>query len=875
MGKSVTHLLDYFEPEHYDLGLELDKTAMSFSGKVKIDGKKVGRPTKRITLHQKDLNISKATIKKHDKKRGETAVEVIRIVHHESYDEVRLHSNETLYPGNYEIELTFDGKITTQMNGVYPCNFTHKGKKKQLLATQFESHHAREVFPCVDEPAAKATFQLTTHTEVDETVLSNTPVETQETSDGKLVTKFEKTPIMSTYLLAFATGELDYKETKTKTGVTVRAYATPDNVEYVEFALDVAKSCLEFYDEYFAISYPLEKCDMIALPDFASGAMENWGLITYREQTLLVDPENTTITAKQYVAMVVAHELAHQWFGNLVTMEWWTDLWLNEGFASWVEYLAVDDQFPDWHMWTQFLATEQQQAMRLDTLEETHPVEVPIKHPDEIRTIFDAISYSKGASLIHMLHDYLGPEAFQAGLRTYLERHKWGNTKTTDLWQALEDSSDQPVRSFMHEWTSQSGFPLVRANVEDKQVSISQERFTTDPEVGAATKTSWPIPLLNPDNELPDLFTKRDMNVAIPAATFTKLNQGQSGFYRTLYNSSHLEQLGRQIRKGKLSEIDRIGVVSDVLEGAKYGYADSVDAAAFLENFADEDSYALWEVISTWLGSMRLVMNDDSLREAMKPFVRSLVAQQLNRLGWDMSDSDSYFDKLLRPTIINMAAGSDETWVVEKCQELFAEIHDVDEVRSDLRQGALVKNVKRGLVHPDLRGAVFGTVARRGDEETFDKLVGLHNTSHLSEEKTTLAAAITAFRQPELIERALTMTTSSDVRLQDVSFWIAYSFLNRYAKERTWEWLKDNWSWLEHNLGSDLSFYRMPLYAARAFTGDKFKQEYQAFFKPKLSPALERPYKQGLEMLDWQTRWRDSSRKPLTNHFTSKYPKTT
>ncbi len=869
MGKTVKHLLAYFQPKHYDLELDLDKTTMTFRGKTTIDGKKVGRPTKRFTFHQKNLKITSATITKHDKKLGDTHIEVSRIMHHKAYDEVRLHTDEMLYPGAYTIRFEFSGDITAQMNGVYPCNFTHDDTKKQLLATQFESHHAREVFPCIDEPSAKASFQLTTVTTTGETVLSNTPVSTQATKNNRLTTTFEPTPVMSTYLLAFVTGELEYRETKTATGVTIRTYATPDNIDYVDFSLEVAKHCLEFYDEYFGIAYPLEKCDMVALPDFASGAMENWGLITYREQTLLVDPENTTLSTKQYVAMVVAHELAHQWFGNLVTMKWWTDLWLNEGFASWIEYLAVDAQFPDWNMWTQFIASEQQQALRLDTLINTHPVEVTINHPDEIRTIFDAISYSKGASVIHMLHDYLGGESFRNGLRTYLERHAYGNTETTDLWQALEEGSDKPVRAFMHDWTSQSGFPLVRAEIDEQNASLSQQRFTTDPNFKPKKQTHWPVPLLEPRISL-ETLEKPTQTISLETDEPVKLNRNQSGFYRTIYNPSHLQTVGRYIEKGKLPALDRIGVVADVLESAKYRYFDSADAASFLDHFADEDNYAVWEIISGWLGSVRLIMNDDELREAMKPYTRNIIAKQLNRLSWDEQADESYFDKLLRPTIIGMAAGADEDWVVKKCLELFEKVHDVDDVRPDLRQTPPNKAVKRGLVHPDLRGAVFGTVARRGNEETFNKLVTLHNTSHLSEEKTTLAAAITAFRQPELVKKALQMMKSDEVRLQDISYWIAYSFLNRHAKDATWEWLKENWNWLEENIGSDLSFYRMPLYAARVHNTEQFKQDYKAFLEPKLQPGLERSYKQGLEMLDWQIRWHDEQLSVLRQFFIAK-----
>lgn len=870
MAKKVTQLLAYFVPSHYDLRLDLNKASMQFSGEVTIHGKKVGRPTKRLTFHQKGLHIEAAHITKHDKS-GQIEITPTRIVTHKQYDEVRLHSDKNLYPGTYTVWLRFSGSITTQMNGIYPSKFTHENKPKQLLATQFESHHAREAFPCIDEPAAKATFSLTTTSEPEETIISNTPVVSQELEGSRLITTFETTPRMSTYLLAFVAGELTYKEIRTKTNVTVRTYATPDNVAYTEFALEAAKRCLEFYDEYFGISYPLEKCDLIALPDFASGAMENWGCITFREQTLLVDPAHTTLSTKQYVAMVVAHELAHQWFGNLVTMRWWTDLWLNEGFASWIEYLAVEHMFPDWDMWTQFIASEQQQAMKLDTLQNTHPVEVPVKHPDEIRTIFDAISYSKGASVIHMLHEYLGKDTFRTGLQYYLEKHKYGSTDTIDLWQALEDSSDKPVRSFMQNWTSHSGFPVVHATVEDKTAQLEQSRFSTSQTFAASIKTTWPIPLLIQELDEPQLFDKKSLRITYSSDRPFKLNQSQSGFYRTLYNSSHTTLLGRQIQRGRLKPLDRIGILSDVLESAKYGYADTVEAISFLDYFAKEDNYAVWEIISGWLGSLKLIMNDEPLREAMKPFIRELVKNQLDKLGWEPRDSDSHFDKLLRPTIISMAAGADEQWVVDTCLELFEAIPQPEKNRSTAHEEANPEPVQQDAIHPDLRGVVFGTAARLGDETTFQKLVALHNATHLSEEKMTLAAAITGFKQPELIDRSLAMITSSEIRLQDVPHWVVYSFMNRHAKDKTWGWLKSHWAWLEENLGSDLSFYRMPLYAARAFSDERFIDEFRAFFEPKLQPALERPYKQAIEMLTWQSTWRAQSLQPVKQYFTAKY----
>jgi aminopeptidase N len=455
MAKKVTRLYTQFQPEHYDLQLDIDREAMTFSGTVTVRGKKTGRPAERLTFHQKDLKITAATIIKHDKK-GDQPVEVSRINLQKSFDEVRLHTASQLYPGDYTVTMEFSGQITRPMNGIYPCFFEHDGQQKKLIATQFESHHAREAFPCIDEPEAKATFDLTLTSPNGEEVLANTPIKTQKTLGQKQSTTFETTPKMSTYLLAFVFGEMGYLEAKTKDGVLVRTYATPDNVQYTKFALDVAVKSLEFYNQYFDTPYPLAKCDFIALPDFASGAMENWGCITFREQALLVDEQNTSLPMKQWVANVVAHELTHQWFGNLVTMRWWTYLWLNESFATWMAWLAVDEMFPEWQVWTQFIVDEQSVALKLDALENTHPIEVEIKHPDEIRTIFDAISYEKGASVLLMLQKYIGADNFRDGLRLYLKRHAYGNTESKDLWAAWEEVSGKPIKEFMGTWTGQS-----------------------------------------------------------------------------------------------------------------------------------------------------------------------------------------------------------------------------------------------------------------------------------------------------------------------------------------------------------------------------------------------------------------------------------
>lgn len=846
MSTKVRRLFEQFQPENYNLKLQLDDEAMTFSGSVTVNGKKVGRPSERLTFHQKGLKITSATIIKHEKD-GNHPVTVERINNQDSYDEVRLHADKALYPGEYTVTMEFKGEITRPMNGIYPCFFTHDGQEKHLIASQFESHHAREAFPCIDEPEAKASFDLTLVTPAinSKTVLANTPVVDSQAGAGVVTTIFDTTPRMSTYLLAFAYGDMDYLEATTKAGVTVRTYATPDNVKHTEFALDVAVKCLDFYNDYFDIAYPLAKCDFVALPDFASGAMENWGLITFREQALLVDPANTSLHLKQYVANVVAHELTHQWFGNLVTMKWWNDLWLNESFASWMSYLAVDALFPEWQVWTQFIVDEQSVALKLDALENTHPISVAINHPDEIRTIFDAISYEKGASVLNMLKNWLGDDDFRDGLRLYLKKHAYGNTQSADLWAAWEEASGKPVGEFMTAWTTKEGYPILHVDTANK--TITQERFYLNPAADKQAET-WPVPLLpSTDLSLNTITAKGDTFTG--ETTELVLNKNRAAFARAIYDSKHLATLAEAVKAGRLSELDRLGLLADVFEAAKAGYGSTVDALTLLEAYRDEDSLVVWDVIAGGLGSVKLVMNDDELREHIKPYVRNLVAKQLERLGWDEKPTDSHFDTLLRPTILALAAAADESAVVKEALQRFADMNKPEDI------------------NPDIRGIVYGTAARLGGQAEFDKLWQLHNSSQNSEERVTLSGALTGFEHEDQIHQALAKITSPDVRLQDSMYWIAYSFSNRFAREQTWQWLKDNWEWLRKNIGDDLSFYRMPIYAARVQSDASFLIEFESFFNQHMNAAFERPIKQGIETIQWQSAWKERDLTALQNYF--------
>ena len=666
-------------------------------------------------------------------------------------------------------------------------------------------------------------------------------------SDLKTV-KFNQTPKMSSYLLAFVVGDFKYLEAKTKNNVTVRTYATINNVKNTKFALDCAVKTLEFYDEYFNIPYPLSKCDLVALPDFASLAMENWGLITFREQGLVVD-EHTSLDFKVLVSSVVAHELTHQWFGNLVTMKWWNDLWLNESFASWMSYLAVDHLFPEWKVWSRFIVEDQALGLNQDSLENTHPIEVKIGSPDEIRTVFDAISYDKGASVITMLHDYLGPDVFRDGIRLYLSKNTYSNTDTSDLWSALEEVSSKPVSQFMNKWTTTPGYPLIRFRVGESSARIEQNRFFLNPKANINNST-WPIPLFS-DIQFGknDPLKHRSLNLLLRSQpTSLLINKGRRGFYRVIYDDQTMADILGEEFLSSVDEIDRYALISDAFEASKAGYMSASSALYMLESFFNETNVIVWEAIAASLGAIRLVMNDDDVREKAKPFIRALVDSQLKRLGMQAKSSDNHFDKLLRPIILGMAASADEPSVIKHIDRLF-------------------NGPKRSSIDPDLRGVVYTSIARHGDEKEFKELVRMHNSTDSSEEKMKLIAAITNFKQSELINKALKLIKTDNVRSQDVGYWIAYSFLNHYGRDQAWKWFKDNWDFITKALGEDLSFYRMPMYVARSYSSIEFLKEFNDFFKDKMDPAFDRPIKQAIETITWQSEWKKRDLDKIKNFF--------
>ena len=845
MTKNVTRLFKQFQPENYSLSLHPSRDNMSFSGQVTISGKKVGRPSSRITFHQKGLKITRAVIIKHDKK-GDQSIAVKRINTHDSFNEVRLHSDTQLYAGRYTIELDFNGRITEPMHGIYPCSFKYGGKSKQLIATQFESHHAREAFPCIDEPEAKATFDLTLTTPASETVIANTAVKTQRAQDRNLITSFEQTPRMSTYLLAFVYGELDYLEATTKDNVLVRTYATPDNVSLTKHSLEVAVKALEFFSDYFKTPYPLAKLDMIALPDFSSGAMENWGLVTYREVAMLLDEASGSIESRQYIAMVVAHELSHQWFGNLVTMKWWDDLWLNESFANMMEYRAVDAIHPEWHVWEQFVSSEGASAKRRDSLADVQPIHCTVSHPDQISSLFDpSIVYAKGGTVLYMLMQHIGEPAFRAGLEAYFKKHRYGNTEAADLWNALSDSSYLNVSDFMNGWINKPGYPLVTIDWSPgaDTASTQQRRFFSDPRVKSTPTDLWQVPLASTADVAPQLLKNESEAITVksPKQNLLLNHDGHSYMLPKYANNKHRLQISQDVSAGRVSTIDRLLLLDDNILLQRGGASSTVELLDMVKAYVDETNENVWGAMAGAIAeSRRLIEGNEDSEDRLNQLIIKLVEPLVNQLGWDDRPSDSAATLRLRGLIMSMAAGAKMPQVLEAGAKRFADF----EKPSDLNAST--------------RGSVFYIGAKFGNKADFEKLLKLHDESINAEERDELAGALCSVRDPERYKKLLELLTGSTIRRQDLMHWFVWLLRNRYARSDSWNWLTSHWEWIEEQYGSDKSYGYFARYCGNIFSRKNELEDFNKFFEPKKKiVALTRDITLAQQEISSRTLWRE------------------
>ena len=809
----VPRLLDTFTPNHYNLTLDLTRAEeKEFSGTVIISGDSTSES---ISLHSKGLTIQSATIDNQpaDVSFGE-------------FDELRL-SQPNLENGNHTIHINFSGTITDAMHGLYPCYFTHDGVKKQLFATQFESHHAREVFPCVDEPAAKAEYDLTLVTQTGITVLGNMPVKFQEENSDSLTTTFEKTPRMSSYLLAFVIGELHKKTARTKSGVEVNIWATPaQNENTLDFALDIATRSIDFYDEYFGVKYPLPKSDHVALPDFSSGAMENWGLITYRESCLLADPELTPESSRRFIATVIAHELSHQWFGNLVTMQWWNDLWLNESFANMMEYVATDALHPEWRMWEDFATNEVTAALRRDSLDGVQSVQSDVNHPDEISTLFDpAIVYAKGGRLLVMVRKLIGEEAFRAGLKSYFEKFAYKNTVGNDLWQELESASGQPIVNLMNAWISQPGLPVVSVSNSHDAAILSQERFFIGEH--QPSDTLWPIPLFANQPLDVKILNQKETTVSIEKPL--QLNCGLSAHFITKYDESTREYLLKNITE--LPTLDKICILQDATILARAGFENSASLLPLALSLKTETNEKVFGMAAGALTELRKFVDDnDAARDSLKKISGEFARATFEELGWDEKAGESDDDRERRTTALSLMMYSEDKEVLNEAKTRF-DNNKLEDLPTEIRALIISANVRH-----------FET------PEMIENLFAAYKNTPSNDLQNDIAIGLTSTKNPETAEKILANIKDSNIiRPQDASRWFVYLIRTRESRQIAWNWLKENWAWVEGTFGEDKSYDDFIRYAATALLTTDELNNFRQFFEPMENiPALARTIKLGI-----------------------------
>ena len=809
----VPRLLDTFTPNHYNLTLDLTRAEeKEFSGIVIISGDSTGES---ILLHSKGLTVQSATIDNQpaDVSFGE-------------FDELRLFQPE-LKSGNHIVCINFSGTITDAMHGLYPCYFTHDGVKKQLFATQFESHHAREVFPCVDEPAAKAEYDLTLVTRTGITVLGNMPVKSEEENGDSLTTTFEKTPRMSSYLLAFVIGELHKKSAHTKSGVEINVWATPaQNENTLDFALDIATRSIDFYDEYFGVKYPLPKSDHVALPDFSSGAMENWGLVTYRESCLLADPELTPESSRRFIATVIAHELSHQWFGNLVTMQWWNDLWLNESFANMMEYVAIDALQSDWHMWEDFATNEVTAALRRDSLDGVQSVQADVNHPDEISTLFDpAIVYAKGGRLLVMVRKLIGEEAFRTGLKSYFEKFAYKNTVGNDLWQELESASGQPIVNLMNAWISQPGLPVVSVSSSHDTAILSQERFFIGKH--QPSDALWPIPLFA--NQPLDVKILNQKETTVYIEKPLQLNCGLSAHFVTKYNESTREYLLKNITE--LPTLDKICILQDATILARAGFENSASLLPLALSLKTETNEKVFGMAAGALTELRKFVDDnDAARDSLKKISGEFARATFEELGWDEKDGESDDDRERRTTALSLMMYSEDKEVLNEAKTRF-DNNKLEDLPTEIRALIISANVRH-----------FET------PEMIENLFATYKNTPSNDLQNDIAIGLTSTKNPETAEKILANIKDSNIiRPQDASRWFVYLIRTRENRQIAWNWLKENWAWVEDTFGEDKSYDDFIRYAATALLTTDELNDFRQFFESMLNiPALARTIKLGI-----------------------------
>lgn len=822
---TVKRFYETFHPEHYDLRINVNRKQKEINGTSTVTGEVIENP---VFINQKNMTIDSVKVDGKD-----VPFDVL-----EKDEAIKI---ETGKNGKAIIEVEYSAPLTDTMMGIYPSYYEVDGVKKQIIGTQFETTFARQAFPCIDEPEAKATFTLALKWDEEdgEVALANMP-EVEVDKDG--YHHFEETVRMSSYLVAFAFGDLQSKTTHTKDGVLIGVYATKAHKpKELDFALGVAKNAIEFYEEFYQTKYPLPQSLQLALPDFSAGAMENWGLVTYREAYLLLDPDNTSLEMKKLVATVITHELAHQWFGDLVTMKWWDNLWLNESFANMMEYLAVDGLEPDWHIWEMFQTSEAPAALTRDATDGVQPIQMEINDPADIDSAFDsAIVYAKGSRMLVMVRSLLGDDALRKGLKYYFDHHKFGNATGDDLWDALSTATDLDIGKIMHSWLKQPGYPVVSAYVDssDGHLKLSQQQFFIGE--GKDVGRQWQIPL-NANFKAPKIMSDKEIdlgyykNLRSEAGHPLRINVGNNSHFIVKYDKTLLDDILAHV--DELDPIAKLQLLQDLrllAEGKQISYAAVVP---LLTKFADSKSSVVINALYATAAKLRQFVEPESAQEKdLKKLYDKLSASQVARLGWKVKPGESDEDAQIRPYELSASLYAENKDSIKTAHEIFTANEDnLEAMNADVRPYVLINEVKN-----------FGS------HNLIENLIKEYQRTADPSYKVDLRSAITSTIDPAEVALIVDNFENADViKPQDLRGWYAGLLSNHHGQQAAWDWIREDWDWLDKTVGGDMEFTTFITVTTRVFHTPTRLKEFKEFFEPKVNiPLLSREIKMDIKVIE-------------------------
>jgi puromycin-sensitive aminopeptidase len=832
-------------PIRYDLRLEPDLDAATFAGEESI-AVTVKEPVNEIVLNAAELAIRSVAAERADGvvMQGSVATEA-------EAERARLLFPSAIEPGEWRLRLAFTGVLNDRLHGFYRSTYKDEaGQSHTIAATQFESTDARRGFPCWDEPAIKAVFGVQLVVPEGLAAISNAAVVSESPEGGgKKVVTFADTIRMSTYLVAFVVGELEATDPVMVGKTPLRVWCVPAKKHLARVAASVGAFSLEFFERYYGLPYPGDKLDLLAIPDFAAGAMENLGAVTFRETALLVDEAAASHAELERVADVVAHEIAHMWFGDLVTMAWWNGIWLNEAFATFMELLAVDAWKPEWKRWVTF-GTSRAAAMGVDGLQNTRPIEFEVKAPRDCEAMFDLLTYEKGASVLRMLEQHLGPEVFRDGVRLYLDRHRFANAETTDLWTALGDAARQPIPEIMDSWIFRPGYPLVTVEPDGQGCRLSQRRFTYLEGGGDA---EWRVPILLRASvkkgivEKHLLLQERDMTVSLPAAAdWIVVNAGGHGFYRVRYAPPLLKKLLGAL--ARVEPIDRFNVVSDCFALTQSGAMPAPDYLDFTARFMTETDRNVWTVLGGSFAYVGRVIAPEA-RPGLAALVRHRVGPAVERLGWEPEPGENELERQLRGELLRLLGTlGDDPAIQERARQLYAR-HRKDDVAVD----------------PNVLPALIAIVAWTGGEEQYGWFLDRFKNARTPQEEQRHLYALAGFQQPELLRRTLDLTIGGDVRSQDAPFLVRALLASVYGRGLAWEFVKEHWETMARQYPA--SAYRRMWEGITALISAEWERDVRGFFSSRPIVLGGKTLDQYLEQLHVAVSFQEREREGLAAYL--------